>query len=139
MLHRLTRACPVKLTFMQRILAVFLLVTAAACGGKKEPEQAPGPSPMPAEAAEGKELFLANNCNGCHGETGHGDGPAGTTLNPQPRNFRDIYAYRKGHTQDQIAAMLEFGLEGSPMKGYPLNLEKRRKIAAYVVYLQTQP
>lgn len=94
---------------------------------------------MPAEAREGKDLFLASNCNGCHGENGHGDGPAGQTLNPPPRNFRDIYAYRKGHTQDQVAAMLEFGLEGSPMKGYPLTLEKRKKIAAYVVYLQTQP
>lgn len=109
-----------------------------ACADKKEPAPQ-APTSMPAEAAEGKELFLANNCNGCHGETGNGDGPAGQALNPRPRNFRDIYAYRKGHTQDQVAAMLEFGLEGSPMKGYPLNLEKRKKIAAYVVYLQTQP
>jgi mono/diheme cytochrome c family protein len=123
---------------MRHILIVSALCALLACSDKKPP-QADQPAAMSPEAAEGKELFLANNCNGCHGETGHGDGPAGHTLNPPPRNFRDIYAYRKGHTQDQVAAMLEFGLEGSPMKGYPLNLEKRKKIAAFVVYLQTQP
>lgn len=121
------------------ILFAAVFCALLACSEKQPPAQDQPPAAMPKEAAEGKELFLASNCNGCHGETGHGDGPAGQTLNPPPRNFRDIYAYRKGHTQDQIAAMLEFGLEGSPMKGYPLNIEKRKKIAAYVVYLQTQP
>lgn len=128
---------PVKLYLITLSLACSLLV--ANCSEeKKQAEQIP--VPMPAEAAQGKEIYIAQNCNGCHGETGHGDGPAGQALNPKPRNYRDIYAYRKGNSLDQIAAMLEFGLEGSPMKGYPhLTLEKRKLLAAYVVWLQKQP
>jgi len=132
---------------MKRVLIVsirsFALISVIClfhCG-KEEPEpvKAP-PSSIPTDAASGHELFLANNCNGCHGDTGHGDGPAGQALNPKPRNFRDIYAYRKGYSEDQITAMLEFGLEGSPMKGYPhIEKEQRRQIAKYIVWLQKQP
>jgi mono/diheme cytochrome c family protein len=32
--------------------------------------------------------FVAQ-CAKCHGESGHGDGPAGTTLRTKPRNFSD--------------------------------------------------
>lgn len=118
-------------------LASALLV--AYCSEEKKPAEQT-PVQMPPEAAQGKEIYIAQNCNGCHGETGLGDGPAGQTLNPKPRDYRDIYAYRKGSSLDQIAAMLEFGLEGSPMKGYPhLTLEKRKLLAAYVVWLQKQP
>ena len=34
----------------------------------------------------GRTLFLAN-CANCHGPTGLGDGVAGATLNPKPRNY----------------------------------------------------
>src|SRR5438105_4954717 len=37
-------------------------------------------------AAHGAKVF-ANNCAVCHGPKGLGDGPAGMSLNPRPRNF----------------------------------------------------
>jgi mono/diheme cytochrome c family protein len=36
--------------------------------------------------AHGAQVF-ANNCAVCHGPKGLGDGPAGMSLNPKPRNF----------------------------------------------------
>jgi mono/diheme cytochrome c family protein len=36
--------------------------------------------------AHGSHVF-ANNCAVCHGPKGLGDGPAGMSLNPRPRNF----------------------------------------------------
>ena len=43
------------------------------------------------EAAAGAEVFRAN-CEMCHGPQGHGDGPAGQSLEPKPRNLASIQA-----------------------------------------------
>jgi mono/diheme cytochrome c family protein len=37
-------------------------------------------------ASEGSEIFQAN-CSMCHGPQGHGDGPAGQSLEPKPKNL----------------------------------------------------
>jgi mono/diheme cytochrome c family protein len=38
--------------------------------------------------AEGKKIFT-QRCWGCHGLTGHGDGPAANSFEPKPRNLTD--------------------------------------------------
>ncbi|HEY7534521.1 MAG TPA: cytochrome c [Thermodesulfobacteriota bacterium] len=40
------------------------------------------------DPAKGKEKFN-QICASCHGETGHGNGPAAAALNPKPRNLSD--------------------------------------------------
>jgi mono/diheme cytochrome c family protein len=40
-------------------------------------------------AAAGKAVFL-QNCALCHGNEGHGDGPAAAGLTPKPANFIDV-------------------------------------------------
>ena len=49
-------------------------------------------NPFGAEAAaEGAEIFRAN-CELCHGPQGHGDGIAGQSLEPQPKNLATLQA-----------------------------------------------
>ena len=42
-------------------------------------------------AADGAKVFK-NNCEVCHGAEGHGDGPAGQALDPQPKNLAELQA-----------------------------------------------
>ena len=42
-------------------------------------------------AAEGAKIFSAN-CELCHGAQGHGDGVAGQSLEPRPKNLVDLQA-----------------------------------------------
>jgi mono/diheme cytochrome c family protein len=42
----------------------------------------------PAGLKQAAQLFQAN-CIPCHGKTGAGDGPAGSSLTPKPANFTD--------------------------------------------------
>ena len=92
-----------KLTWIAVVGVLFL----AACGGNETPSAsvdenmtlAPVPAeyagltnPLGAEAADaGAEVFHAN-CEMCHGPQGHGDGPAGQSLEPKPRNLASIQA-----------------------------------------------
>jgi mono/diheme cytochrome c family protein len=91
---------------MKKSILVILLSAAvvAACGGGGAPSSvdenatlAPVPAeyagrtnPLGADAADqGAEVFKSN-CEMCHGPQGHGDGPAGQSLEPRPRNLAQI-------------------------------------------------
>lgn len=85
--------------FLMIGMVVLLL---AACGGNESasssPEENATLAPVPAEyaglsnplgpdaAAAGAEVFRTN-CETCHGPQGHGDGPAGQSLEPHPGNL----------------------------------------------------
>ena len=83
-----------KVLFTIFILGVLLL---AACGASQT-EEAFTPAPVPAEfagkanpfgpeaAAAGAEIFRST-CESCHGPQGHGDGVAGQSLEPKPKNL----------------------------------------------------
>ncbi len=92
---------------------------------------------MSEEAKVGKELFVKNACNSCHGLEGKGDGPAGKGLNPPPRNYKETTAYKQGFSVDEITNTLLTGVPGTSMVSYKHLSEKdRRALAEYVVYLQ---
>jgi mono/diheme cytochrome c family protein len=91
---------------MRRILFVLMasVLVLAGCGGSQNSSGAnedvtlaPVPSeyagltnPLGAEAAaEGAEVFRTN-CEMCHGPQGHGDGPAGQSLDPKPRDLAQL-------------------------------------------------
>jgi mono/diheme cytochrome c family protein len=91
---------------MRRIIFVMLvgIVILAACGGNENSSGADenGPLvPVPSEYAgltnpvgagaadEGAEVFRIN-CEMCHGPQGHGDGPAGQSLDPKPRDLAEL-------------------------------------------------
>jgi mono/diheme cytochrome c family protein len=91
---------------MRKILLIFGMgaLFLAACGGEETAERAPDENaalaPVPAEyagltnplgtdaatTAAGAEVFRTN-CETCHGPQGHGDGPAGQSLEPKPGNL----------------------------------------------------
>ena len=85
------------------MLTLFILVilTLAACGGNETTESTGTLSPVPADyagltnplgadaAIAGADVFT-NNCAACHGQQGHGDGPASTALDPAPKNLLEL-------------------------------------------------
>jgi mono/diheme cytochrome c family protein len=85
----------------QKLVVLVSIVFLAACSGRAESSDtgvdatlAPVPAeyagltnPLGADAAdEGAQVFRTN-CEACHGPQGHGDGPAGQSLNPPPGNL----------------------------------------------------
>ena len=86
------------------IVGVGLLIL-AACGGNGSstseenenatlapvpPEYAGLTNPLGPEVADAGAEVFRTNCATCHGPQGHGDGPAGQSLNPKPGNLAKI-------------------------------------------------
>ena len=81
------------------MIGIFLLI---ACNASQA-EEASTPASVPAEfagmtnplgpeaATAGAEVFGAN-CELCHGPQGQGDGIAGQSLDPKPKNLADLQA-----------------------------------------------
>lgn len=57
------------------------------------------------------------NCAMCHGDKGLGDGIAGKSLNPKPRNFVEGHWLRGGKSVE-LFKTIQSGIEGSSMQGY---------------------
>jgi mono/diheme cytochrome c family protein len=82
--------------------------------------------------AKGKTLF-AVNCASCHGNTGHGDGPAATALNPKPRDFTSGY-WRYGGGEVRVVRTISEGSPGTGMAAFAgtIPIEDRFALAHYV-------
>src|SRR5688572_19606263 len=94
---------------MRKMILIILagVVFLAACGGSENSTSGDNENatlaPVPVEYAvlenalgadaanAGAEVFRAN-CEMCHGPQGHGDGPAGQSLEPKPRNLASVQA-----------------------------------------------
>jgi mono/diheme cytochrome c family protein len=61
----------------------------------------------PAVSDDPKEVFKVR-CVMCHGEQGHGDGPASVALNPKPRNYSDK-EWQKSVSDDQLKKTITGG------------------------------
>lgn len=91
----------------------------------------------PPSEATGERLYRANGCAGCHGPTGHGDGPVAVTLTPAPRDFRVPGSFTGGHDVASIALTLAVGVPSGgsmPLYAHLTNLD-RTSIALYIVSL----
>lgn len=77
-----------------------LILAACGGGGSEEPtalqsvpaEYAGKTNPLGADAATDGAKVYQVNCESCHGPQGHGDGPAGVVLDPQPKNLPELAA-----------------------------------------------
>jgi len=78
-------------------------------------------------SALGMQLFR-DNCSGCHGSSGEGDGPASTLLSPPPVNFTE-HLYRR----DLLTEILWNGVYGASMPAWrDLSLEELAALANVV-------
>lgn len=76
-----------------------------------------GKSPVAGDVAatgKGAELY-GTNCASCHGAAGMGDGPAGMTLNPKPRNLTVVAEYKFGHGELGLFRTIKYGIDGTGM------------------------
>lgn len=107
---------------MKKVLFVVLVLSAvvlAACGSQAAatPESVPAEyagatSPLGADAATAGAEVFKTNCESCHGPQGHGDGPAGAALDPQPKNLAE-FAPTVG--DDYLYWRINTGKEGTAM------------------------
>ena len=84
-------------------------------------------TPNPELMARG-ELLYAQSCATCHGPEGKGDGPAGLSLNPRPRDFTRNGDWVNGTHLDEIFRTLEEGIQGTAMASYT-DLSRRDRMA----------
>jgi cytochrome c oxidase cbb3-type subunit 2 len=87
-------------------------------------------------------VVYEENCIGCHGERGQGDGPAAEYLDPPPRNFQKArFKFRSTGSgqlpfEEDVIRTVTCGLPGSAMPGFPLLAEQRRRdVVDYVLDL----
>jgi len=90
-----------KKIFLMVFISVFALGACSGNGNSSSANENATLPPVPAEYAglknplgtdaanEGVEVFKTN-CEMCHGPQGHGDGPAGQSLDPRPRNLAEL-------------------------------------------------
>jgi len=86
----------------------------------------------PSLIQKGSELFK-RNCVQCHGELGHGDGPAAATLNPRPRNFTSQDGWKNGYDLPGIFKTVSEGVKGSGMAAFDYFTKADRMALAHYV------
>ncbi len=81
------------------LASMFFLVSCGSSGSQSGADSAPAAvpaefagktNPLGTDAATAGAAIFKNNCTACHGEQGHGDGPAGAALSPRPKNLPDL-------------------------------------------------
>ena len=87
----------------------------------------------PEVLTHGKAVY-ANNCTGCHGDAGLGNGIASGGMNPAPRNFTQDSGWKNGRKLTQVFKTLKQGIAGGSMASYEssLSAEDRWAVAHYV-------
>lgn len=90
--------------------------------------------PAPELISMGEKLYKST-CASCHGETGSGDGVAGSALDPKPRDFHSKDGWKNGRSFAAMYQTLQEGIRGSAMPAYEY-LPARERIAM-IQYIHT--
>jgi mono/diheme cytochrome c family protein len=112
-----------------RGFAMFLIASCAVMFATIHPARA-------ADVDEGKKLY-GQFCASCHGQSGKGDGPAATALNPKPRDHTDKEYMSKLSDDDMLKVIKNGGASvgKSPLMppwGASLKDDQIKDIIAYV-------
>lgn len=94
-----------------------------------------GWEPTPELVAHGAAVYK-QQCVSCHGDTGHGNGPAAAALNPPPRNFTADAGWKNGRKPSQVFKTLKEGIPGTGMASFAtLPQDDRWGLSHYVASL----
>ncbi|MFM1903914.1 MAG: hypothetical protein RLZZ440_1814 [Planctomycetota bacterium] len=92
----------------------------------------------------GRAVYTAQ-CAGCHGTTGDGKGPAGSHLNPPPRDYRNgVFKFTstpRGSKprREDLRRILKYGAKGTSMPAFRfLPEEEREAVLDYVMVLASR-
>ena len=85
-------------------------------------------------ASQGEKIFQTN-CEMCHGPHGHGDGPAGQSLEPKPKNLAVL---QKSVGDDYLFWRISEGKSGTSMVAWKGILEEDQ-IWQVVSFIRTLP
>lgn len=81
---------------------------------------------------KGKTTYSVS-CASCHGADGKGDGVAGATLNPKPRNFHELTGWKNGPSLTMMYQTIEKGITNTGMASFNnIPPEDRLNIIAYI-------
>jgi len=123
-----------------------VVFTLAACSSNPQSQANTALDPVPAEyagktnplgmesATAGAEVFR-NNCEVCHGTQGHGDGPAGASLDPAPKNLPELSTVV---SDDYLFWRISTGKEGTSMVAWKgvLTEEQIWQVISFIHTLQ---
>lgn len=101
------------------LAALSLVACTAGSSSNAEATLAPVPAnyagqtnPLGADAATAGAEVFKTNCVPCHGEQGHGDGPASAALDPAPKNLAELQAVT---SDDYLFWRISTGKSGTSM------------------------
>ncbi len=91
-----------------------------------------------ADAEQGKKLY-GQFCVSCHGQSGKGDGPAATALNPKPRDHTDKELMGKMSDDDMLKVIKNGGasIGKSPLMPPWGGAMKDEQIQDVIAYIRT--
>jgi len=129
------------------LLSLLLILALTACGTSTAPtnpdatatlepvpaEYAGKTNPFGADAATAGESVFNTNCSVCHGPQGHGDGPAGASLVPAPKNLVELSQVA---SDDYIFWRISTGKSGTAMVAWK-GILTDEQIWQVVIYIHT--
>lgn len=93
-------------------------------GSDEEPQSELKDQVPPARLEHGRDVY-AQQCLGCHGVTGAGDGPAAEYLDPPPRDYRKgLFKFTstprgRKPRQEDLQRIIRHGAKGTSMPAFP--------------------
>jgi cytochrome c553 len=123
---------------MRRALLAILMLGACRQARFTAPlELAEGKKVAPQVLEDGREGYMLY-CYACHGEKGDGHGPASPGMRPPPRDFTQGMFKFAGvpagslPNDDDLAALIKNGLDGTPMLPWDITPREREAIVQYL-------
>ncbi len=91
----------------------------------------------PPDPARGKAVY-GRHCQTCHGDSGHGNGPAAASLKVAPADFHRVRSFLK--SDEELLRTIEHGVVFSPMHSWrgQLTDEEMQDVLAYIRFLSQQ-